>query len=148
MRPSVTAPPGHLTDLEKRSTMDSHRWNSSSPQEWSYDDIGLEQTKSKDIAFAPIVAPEDQGDLEIRKKGSNLSRQHSLERSWSLNDGVSLGGNGYEEGVGEAEGQARLEDDSGYTVGWEVDDPMNPRNMGKARKWLIVIIVSLGSLCV
>lgn len=122
--------------------------NSSSPRERSDDDIGLEQTKSEGATFAPIVAPEDQRDLQIRKERSNLSRSRSLERSWSLNDGVSVGGNGYEEGAGEAEGQAWPEDDAGYTVSWEVDDPMNPRNMGKARKWLIVIIVSLGSLCV
>ena len=128
--------------------MDSRRSKSSSPRERSDDDIGLEQTKSEDAAFVPIVAPEDQPDLRIRKERSNLSRPRSLERSWSLNDGVSLAGDGYEEGVGEAEGQARPEDDAGYTVSWEVDDPMNPRNMGKARKWLIVIIVSLGSLCV
>lgn len=143
----MTTPPGDLTDLEKRSTMDSHRSNSPSPRERSDDDISLEQTKSEDANFAPIVAPEDQRNLQIRKERSNLSRPRSLERSWSLNDGVSLGGDGYE-GVGEAEGQARPEDDAEYTVSWEVDDPMNPRNMGKSRKWLVVIIVSLGSLCV
>jgi hypothetical protein len=128
--------------------MDSRRSKSSSPRERSDDDIGLEQTTSQDATFAPIVAPEDQRDLRIRNERSNLSRPRSLERPWSLNDGVSLGGDGYEEGLGEAEGQAQPEDDVGYTVSWEVDDPMNPRNMGKARKWLIVIIVSLGSLCV
>lgn len=128
--------------------MDSRRSSSSSPRERSDDDIGLEQTKAEGATFAPIVAPEDQRDLQIRKERSNLSRSRSLERSWSLNDGVSLGGNRYEEGTGEAEGQAGPEDDAGYTVSWEVDDPMSPRNMGKARKWLIVIIVSLGSLCV
>lgn len=140
---------GDLADLEKRDTMDSRRSASSSPRERSDDDIGLEQTKSEEATFAPIVAPEDQRDMQIRKERSNVSRSRSLERSWSLNDGVSLGGNGYEgEEAGEAPGQQRLEDDAGYTVGWDVDDPMNPRNMSKARRWLIVIIVSLGSLCV
>lgn len=34
-------------------------------------------------------------------------------------------------------------------VTWEGDDdPMNPRSMSKARKWLVVIIVSASSLCV
>ncbi|KAJ5368270.1 drug/proton antiporter YHK8, partial [Penicillium cataractarum] len=140
---------GDLADLEKRDTMDSRRSTSSSPRERSDDDIGLEQTKSEDATFAPIVAPEDQRDMQIKKERSNVSRSRSLERSWSLNDGVSLGGNRYEEeAAGEAPGQQRPEDDAGYTVGWDVDDPLNPRNMSKARRWLIVIIVSLGSLCV
>ena len=34
-------------------------------------------------------------------------------------------------------------------VTWDgEDDPMNPRSMGKARKWLIVLIISGTSLCV
>ncbi|PYH50083.1 MFS transporter [Aspergillus saccharolyticus JOP 1030-1] len=35
-----------------------------------------------------------------------------------------------------------------FTVSWDENDPMNPRNMSKARRWLITTIVSLGSLCV
>jgi hypothetical protein len=34
-------------------------------------------------------------------------------------------------------------------VKWDGDtDPQNPRTFGKARKWLIVIVVSVSSLCV
>jgi hypothetical protein len=32
-------------------------------------------------------------------------------------------------------------------VSWDENDLMNPRNLGYARKWLIVFIVSLGSAC-
>lgn len=144
----MTNTPGDLADLEKRDTIDSRRSNSSSLRERSEDDIGLEQTKSEDATFAPIVAPEEHRDPQLKKVRSNLSRTRSLERSWSLNDGVSLGGNGYEEDAGEAAGQEMPEDEAGYTVGWDAGDPSNPRNMSKARRWLIVIIVSLGSLCV
>jgi hypothetical protein len=35
-----------------------------------------------------------------------------------------------------------------YLVEWDNGDPLNPRNLPKARKWLIVSIVSLGSLLV
>ncbi len=36
-----------------------------------------------------------------------------------------------------------------YEVHWDgEDDPMHPRNMSKARKWLIVWIVSFSSACV
>lgn len=37
---------------------------------------------------------------------------------------------------------------SRFTVTWEEPDPANPRNLGLARRWLIVILVSTGSLCV
>ncbi|EHY59877.1 hypothetical protein HRR83_009313 [Exophiala dermatitidis] len=36
-----------------------------------------------------------------------------------------------------------------FEVGWDgPDDPMNPKNMSKGRKWLIVITLAFGSLCV
>ena len=36
-----------------------------------------------------------------------------------------------------------------FEVQWDGDnDPMNPRSMGRARKWVIVLIVSASSLCV
>jgi hypothetical protein len=39
-----------------------------------------------------------------------------------------------------------------FSVGWvgenEDDDPGNPRNMSKARKWLVSLVVSLGAACV
>lgn len=36
-----------------------------------------------------------------------------------------------------------------YEVGWDGgdNDPMCPRSMGTARKWMIVIITSIGSMC-
>ena len=41
------------------------------------------------------------------------------------------------------------EQDHLFEVQWNGDhDPMNPRNMSKARKWMIVLVVSMSSLCV
>jgi uncharacterized membrane protein YjjB (DUF3815 family) len=34
-------------------------------------------------------------------------------------------------------------------VGWDgADDPMNPKNMATARKWMVVVTLAFGSLCV
>jgi hypothetical protein len=33
-------------------------------------------------------------------------------------------------------------------VDWDENDPMHPHSMSEARRWLIVLVVSLGSLCV
>lgn len=44
---------------------------------------------------------------------------------------------------------ARSNDDTKYEVGWDGDeDPMNPRNMDKARKWLVTFTMALCSMCV
>ena len=36
-----------------------------------------------------------------------------------------------------------------YEVTWDgLDDPMNPKNMPKTRKWIVTLIVSAGATCV
>ncbi|KAJ9488063.1 hypothetical protein VN97_g5240 [Penicillium thymicola] len=109
-------------------------------------DGGFDRTKSEDVTYAPINSPglHNEGSGPLQKQRSNASKSvtsRSLERSWSLNDGVSIGGH-------EVDEAAVANEDDAYTVGWEENDPMNPRNMSKARRWLVVIIVSMGSLCV
>jgi hypothetical protein len=39
-------------------------------------------------------------------------------------------------------------DKENYLVEWDENDKLNPRNLPMARKWLIVLIVSIGSLLV
>lgn len=94
----------------------------------------LDRTKSEDVTFAPIATPHDAGALQPQR--SNSKSMRSVER-WSLNDGTSV--------TGEPEA---ADEDTEFTVGWEENDPLNPRNTSKARRWLVTIIVSLGSLCV
>jgi hypothetical protein len=102
-------------------------------------------------AFAPIQGPdnddeEQRRDVPLHKLRSQASR--SLEHTWSLNDGVSISGRQLpDEEAGEA-GRTETDEEQRFTVHWDENDPMNPRNMTKARRWLIVIIVSMGSLCV
>jgi hypothetical protein len=103
---------------------------------------GLEERKEyeEDGTFAPIACAATNEGRGLQKSKSNASR--SMERSWSLNDGISLRREELsEEGGGDGE-------DNEFVVGWEEGDALYPRNMNKGRKWLIVIIVSMGSLCV
>jgi hypothetical protein len=116
------------------------------PQRYSSDksDNEFDGTKSDEVTYAPITGTHDKSSAPLQKQRSNASKSvtsRSLERSWSLNDGVSIGGD-------EVDEAAVASEDEAYTVGWEDNDPMNPRNMSKARRWLVVIIVSMGSLCV
>ena len=99
----------------------------------------LDRYKSEEVTFAPIAtsAVHDGAPLQAQRSNGSKSMK-SIERRWSLNDGTSIVGND----------QAGGDQDTEYTVGWDENDPLNPRNMSKGRRWLIVIIVSLGSLCV
>lgn len=118
-----------------------------SPTEQSSEELDRRKSEEGDTTFAPITCPASNEERRegLQKQRSNASR--SLRRSWSLNDGISIGDDEYDRQ--EADEAGRESDaDAGYTVGWDENDAMNPRNMSKARKWLIVIIVSTGSLCV
>lgn len=90
--------------------------------------------------FAPIKSSDE----------NRLQASRSIERSWSLNDGYSVH-------TGDEQSGEKVDEEAGVTgggevpefvVGWDENDPMNPRNMNTERRWLIVIICSLGSLCV
>ncbi|PIG69611.1 hypothetical protein AARAC_002748 [Aspergillus arachidicola] len=45
-------------------------------------------------------------------------------------------------------GRKDVGDKEDFLVGWDAADPDNPRNMSSLKRWLIVLIVSNGSLCV
>lgn len=99
-----------------------------------------------DGTFTPIQAPI--ADKEQTQK-VHSTNSHPIERSWSLNDGYSCH-TADEEGVENASGNEEGEayESRAFTVGWDENDPMNPRNINTFRRWIIVIICSLGSLCV
>ena len=97
-------------------------------------------------AFAPIKSPAQPN--EDRNNRLQLSR--SIERSWSLNDGYSCH-TGDEEAGEKIDEEAKVtgaEEPPEFVVAFDENDPMNPRNMSTPRRWLVVIICSLGSLCV
>ncbi|KAJ5414101.1 hypothetical protein N7509_000728 [Penicillium cosmopolitanum] len=107
-------------------------------------------SKSEEAGFAPITHPfpRDNGANNSTTNPSSNAQatpSRSLERSWSLNDGTSLAGD-----EGRAERISSDEEHAGenFMVGWDEDDALNPRNMSKARRWMVVIIISMGSLCV
>ena len=109
----------------------------------------LEKVRSDehmDGTFAPIQTP-PANEERMQKLHSTSSRP--IERSWSLNDGYSChtaDEETAETALGDDGGEA--DESSTFIVSWDEDDPMNPRNFNTMRRWLIVIICSLGSLCV
>lgn len=101
-------------------------------------------------AFEPlrsITNTRRNGDVTVHKTPSRTSRR-SLEQTWSLNDGFSVNEPDEEDQEKGEEAGAVPPEESAFTVGWDVNDPENPRNMNKIRKWIIVVICSIGSVCV
>lgn len=73
-----------------------------------------------------------------------LGSRSSSIRSYGDGHGFSCVGD--DEKAGHEDGQVS---NNAFKVQWDGDnDPMNPRSMGKARKWVIVLVVSTSSLCV
>lgn len=110
--------------------------------------VNPEQMENSDddieAMFAPINAPPAEDDRLYRL---HTTTSRPVERSWSLNDGYSC--HTLDEEVAEKvplPGE-RTEEDA-FTVGWEENDPLCPRNFNTFRRWIIVIICSTGSLCV
>ena len=61
----------------------------------------------------------------------------------SLAAGISHEQNGHSTDDG------KKEEDLTFEVAWDGEnDPMNPHSMRKVKRWLIVIIISMGSTCV
>lgn len=86
----------------------------------------------------------------IETKSDHLRTNRSIERSCSLNDGYSCH-TGNEQSAEKKDDEEKVtgeEQAPEFVVGFDENDPMNPRNMSTARRWLIVVICSLGSLCV
>lgn len=97
--------------------------------------------------FAPIKPATTTDNSHLQRQSSTASRP--VERSWSLNDGYSCNNQLDDEAAaGEPHGAEANESSSEFVVRWDENDPMNPRNFNKVRRWIIVIICSTGSLCV
>jgi hypothetical protein len=104
-----------------------------------------QQGEESDRTFAPINA----SAATNKERSQKLQRTTSstIERSWSLNDGYSCH-TVDEETEDKSNQPGEAADGDEFVVGWDDNDPMNPRNMNKFRRWLIVVICSSGSLCV
>ncbi|KAL4874153.1 hypothetical protein BDV12DRAFT_159200 [Aspergillus spectabilis] len=110
-------------------------------------DIELEKSnEAVEGGFAPIRPTPTKDHNHLHKLHSTGPRP--IERSWSLNDGYSCS-NEMDAKVS-ASGPHTVEavESTGFIVDWDENDPMNPRNFDSVRKWIIVIICALGSVCV
>lgn len=133
-----TPKPEREKDSSEDTTINATKESSFTEKENGKDDDGDDEGEG--TAFAPIKSSDE----------NRLQASRSIERSWSLNDGYSVH-------TGDEQSGEKVDEEAGVTgggelpefvVGWDENDPMNPRNMNTGRRWLIVVICSLGSLCV
>lgn len=131
---------------ENQSVMDAEKRSRSRGESDETD-----ETRNGDV-IEKTYEPLNCTNCNDRSRNLTVQRTHSrtersLERSWSINDGYSFhGAEEQEREVEEAKDVAPPPDE--FTVGWEENDPMNPRNLSTGRRWFIVFIVSMGSICV
>lgn len=94
----------------------------------------LSQTNS----LVPITTNKSQGTLSLRPTRSCYDGHSYLrDQDDEANDGSPQDVDGGES------------PEKSFVVGYDgPNDPMNPKNMSPARKWLIVLTIALGSLCV
>ncbi|UNI22583.1 hypothetical protein JDV02_008459 [Purpureocillium takamizusanense] len=109
------------------------------------------------------------GDMELQPRLSSTSTTATVRRSlhrtrsqngYGVSDGPSSDSDGQGEAAASAAAAAAASENSGggrpgsekdpFEVGWDNgdEDPLCPRSFSKARKWLILFIVSHVSLCV
>jgi multidrug resistance protein len=110
----------------------------------------MDLPESKEYAFAPI---NKSSKFISRPNSARNSSQRSMSRTRSQNGyGCDDNLEDTEEDVnGGTEAQNRTNTDKDpFEVHWDDgdNDPMNPRSLTLVRKWIVVIIVSLSSLCV
>ncbi|CAG8234010.1 unnamed protein product [Penicillium salamii] len=89
-----------------------------------------------EASIAPNSSP-------IVRPPTHESTSAGLDRCWTLNDGYS-----YCPAVNNQLPKQEHFPKQEFIVDWDENDKSNPRNLGLARRWVIVILVSAGSLCV
>ena len=141
---------GNNDDLEPRKENndedDTNNDDDDDDDEGTTTDAENKSENDENGAFAPIKSPAQPNE----DSNNRLQLSRSIERSWSLNDGYSCH-TGDEEAGEKIDEEAKVtgaEEPPEFVVAFDENDPMNPRNMSTPRRWLVVIICSLGSLCV
>ncbi|KAI9851356.1 MAG: hypothetical protein M1838_003912 [Thelocarpon superellum] len=109
-------------------------------------------------ATATATAKDHQAEKEPIPSSSPRRRSHDVEEGLggekALDENKT---NGSETEKGQDEDESTKDEpkpsdhgeDHAYQVGWDGDeDPQNPRSMHTARKWVVVFLVAMSSLCV
>jgi hypothetical protein len=101
----------------------------------------------------PLPASKEFGAITPASRSTSHARNGNPNSIRSISRTRSNNGYGCDEAEdsgsgGDVEGGPPVEKDP-FEVRWDGDgDPLNPRSMAFVRKWVVVIVVSVSSLCV
>ncbi|PBP27685.1 MFS general substrate transporter [Diplocarpon rosae] len=98
--------------------------------------------------FEPIAGSrQSERPNSLGRKASSTSARSTISRTRTHN-GYGCDDHQVDTEGHDVEGQTREKDS--FDVGWDGgdSDPLNPRSLSLARKWLVVLIISASSLCV
>ena len=110
------------------------------------DSVNYAEKEAEPSMGAPPAAQLSPQTTRTKKVTSSL--HPSLQHTRSYGDGHGFTVFGRDEAA-LADQEGEQDEEKRFEVRWDGDlDPLNPRCMSKARKWLIVIILSAGSTCV
>ncbi|PGH19034.1 hypothetical protein AJ79_00068 [Helicocarpus griseus UAMH5409] len=135
--------------MQETSDEPSSRAEESSEKSYQDQDRGQAETRYEPIIRRGRSAEETQSP----SRTSSRSSRSSLGRVYSLSDGYSHHAVDHDR-LQEPEEEEKAEEvppgsEMEYIVRWDGhDDPLNPRNMSLGRKWLAVVVLSVGSICV
>lgn len=104
--------------------------------------------KDQEVAIAPVTnQAEPQKLIDRRSSLADVQSEDPTRlRSYGDGHGFACVSHGNEDNPAE---ESKRDEEQDYEVRWDGDgDPMNPHSLSKARRWLIVVIVSMGSTCV
>ena len=126
-----------MADLEKTDSRSSDR---TTPSDTT---LRSQKTPEGEKEFQSINSPS-----RVASRAGGGSRPTSLRSMSRIRSNNGYGCDDIEDEVVVGEGGAAVVDE--WEVGWEggESDPLNPRSMTMARKWIVVLIVSASSLCV
>lgn len=114
------------------------------------DDHDHDQEKRFEPLQPPQTREQDHDANAGSRTSSARSARSSLERTCSITDGYShhaVDHDTLQEPSDEEKALPKPGEE--FVVKWDgPSDPANPRNMHVARKWVIVVVLSLGSICV
>ena len=137
-----------MAELEKRSPRtdyDTLTKDSSSPSPLKANDVAKDLEKQNGFARPFARAPGSQLTHTVSRK-SKTGSQLSRSRSWV--DGHSGYFSNEEESQEEPGNGDSPAEGKEFEVKFDENDPLNPRNMSTARKWIVVFTLAFGSLCV
>ena len=98
---------------------------------------------------SPEIRAKNSGTLAILQRSRSHGDGHGYIAHRHVSDSDDEDADQQEQAAKQTDEEHGDRKEKEFEVRWDgEEDPMNPRNLGLGRKWMIVLVVSMGSTCV